>query len=1233
MIDETLPARLVEAIRDKNLLIVCGAGISVAPPSSLPSWWGFNNALFEGLRSEAIKVLPGQAREIEALQLQGRLPVSAFSDLVVSTFAGEGYFPLLTALDGARPNANHLALAELASQGIVADIITFNFDTLIEQAFRTKGVPLRVLVRPADYDLSENWSAATRLHKVHGSVTDAATLIDTVTQKLKGLAIARRERLGDFFRTRHVLFLGFSGADFDFGSDYLPMAANAEGGLGFTWLHRGSAPPPVAGRFANSAGVFVGGDLPAFLGRLGVAIDEMAAEQSMRQDPAAVLAARVKEWVRSPAVGSWASAAFLQAFARRQQDKELVDMLDSALNAALSAALEEGAIDLQMGGVMRVLALHALAQGEVGASLAWSARELEFHEMISHHIARDGAPPPRPGVRLEYLRNTASIYSNIALATLVQGGPDGKERAKAAWLEANGRAREARDQGLLALIQFNLATYVLTGVDAQLQALRTARHAAKAAGNGRTMIEAGFRECEILIDVSELDLAVSVIDNIEQLLPVAGMPREVDELALRRAYVAARRDDFEGAMRACEVIGRDATLAKESGVALRGRLRQLFSSRPELFDRLAVLLARLGDMDPIVPGGAPRIALQSTDNEQEDLIRSHIALAEQSRNLRQLTKLFERLAGEQYRRGAYERLADTAFALELAAERAGTADSLRVSQQYLGIAREMLGDLDGATASFTRELELCELAGRSAGHVRANLAGLLWRQGREADARDLYTKAREELLVARDWEQLAVARVNFARNLFRSGHAEEAEALLLETAALPGVKTKAGLAERLEMTARQWGAAAGRRHDAEKNSGAASDPDGGPSTTAAELGDRAIGEIEAGQFDVAREHIAMAMQRYLDAGDLRGQARCEGNLAQLHARMEAWDDAIAAQRRSVALRDWEADGSELLLAESNLAIYLLSGGKVEEAIEMADNAMRRAPRGSASWPYALASRVVVIGNLRLGRLADARAALPVAIGAISAQRRPEREPMLAEMNAARVELEQLLRQPSPRTEIGPVVAAIVRDSKTERDGHRAARDLEEAANDACCTIIERATLLGEAANRLVAAGMVEDSLRLYEVSARTFAHARHPMAWHARGVLAKVLSAHGQVERAQLALNEILAGSTVSRIRCNALTTLAGLVLTHYADDETRLAELLAALLAEWWQPCEDEASGRMGLMLCQLQERLGDIPAAKATLARAKAKLIACNSEVLPKVENLEAALAEAEMSAARDA
>ena len=243
------PPALAEAVAQKNVVVFCGAGISMAPPAAVPNWAGFNEALFREIkvRAAALPMLPPAcAKIIASLTVIGGtnareqvVPTEGFSDAVADLLLSQEYFPALQVLDGEHPNANHEALAQLAKRGVLRAIATTNFDTLIERALRDEAVEFRRFISQEDYNLVRaQQSAALDLYKVHGSADVADSLTDTATQKFRGLPLYVRMKLAELFRRHHVLVLGFSGGDLKFGEDYFGFAQVMAESEGVTWVVR-----------------------------------------------------------------------------------------------------------------------------------------------------------------------------------------------------------------------------------------------------------------------------------------------------------------------------------------------------------------------------------------------------------------------------------------------------------------------------------------------------------------------------------------------------------------------------------------------------------------------------------------------------------------------------------------------------------------------------------------------------------------------------------------------------------------------------------------------------------------------------------------------------------------------------------------------------------------------------------------------------------------------------------
>lgn len=110
-----------------------------------------------------------------------------------------------------------------------------NFDTLLEKAFEQENVLYTVYDSPENY-VEKNVSKHFPIYKLHGSAGKTQFAIDTVHQKMQGLSLEKQEVLKRLFAENHIIFMGFSGEDYLFGTDYIPVKVNREKGFGITWI-------------------------------------------------------------------------------------------------------------------------------------------------------------------------------------------------------------------------------------------------------------------------------------------------------------------------------------------------------------------------------------------------------------------------------------------------------------------------------------------------------------------------------------------------------------------------------------------------------------------------------------------------------------------------------------------------------------------------------------------------------------------------------------------------------------------------------------------------------------------------------------------------------------------------------------------------------------------------------------------------------------------------------------
>jgi tetratricopeptide (TPR) repeat protein len=289
---------LIDRIRGKQVIFFVGAGISMIPPSCLPSWWQINHAILDAIADEASTIASG-SRELADLikqrEADGKLPPEFVAEIITNRFGGS-YFDVLNCLEGDTPNKVHLWLATLAGAGLLKAIITTNFDTLVERAFESLGISLIVLVHPEDFQAAFDGMArdgseleTCLLLKLHGTAIEPKTCVDTLAQRKKGLHPAVDALLQSLGLQATWLFLGYSGADLDAEPNYLGLRGRSASAPGFVWVQRPGVDPLMAvtdlATLYGDRGQITVGELPAWLDDLQVLLSEQNNDSDMKGTP------------------------------------------------------------------------------------------------------------------------------------------------------------------------------------------------------------------------------------------------------------------------------------------------------------------------------------------------------------------------------------------------------------------------------------------------------------------------------------------------------------------------------------------------------------------------------------------------------------------------------------------------------------------------------------------------------------------------------------------------------------------------------------------------------------------------------------------------------------------------------------------------------------------------------------------------------------------------------------
>jgi hypothetical protein len=216
-------------VRADELFVFAGAGVSVSAPTGLPAFvWMRDELLRQVGLTSYLNGPDGDPAHVAVAR--GLLPEPFLQDLDRSGVDIQGW--LSTLMAGRRPNAVHVALAQLAAAG--AKVWTVNFDEAIELA---GGNRLKVAAWPRASD------GAVELVKPHG--TCSGPMIFTADEVVAPLGEHWRDSLAEHVRERHVIFVGYSGNDLDFRPVWDEVL---EAALDVTWFDFwddvGTAPQP-----------------------------------------------------------------------------------------------------------------------------------------------------------------------------------------------------------------------------------------------------------------------------------------------------------------------------------------------------------------------------------------------------------------------------------------------------------------------------------------------------------------------------------------------------------------------------------------------------------------------------------------------------------------------------------------------------------------------------------------------------------------------------------------------------------------------------------------------------------------------------------------------------------------------------------------------------------------------------------------------------------------------------
>ncbi|MEU2031107.1 SIR2 family protein [Nocardia amamiensis] len=369
-----------------GLLLLCGAGLSMASPSNVPSWWEFNEKILEGIKRRAlddISFSPEVSQSIQELTLD-RIDLLSFSQVIHDAFAGGTWFSLLPYLDGEQPNYSHWAVAALAQAGIITTVLTTNFDTLLERAANELGVAFEILV-PGRHTPPDPSLTGLKIVKLHGGLGETATLVDLATQKCRGFTDEWIQWIIRECESHSILVAGFSGLDLDISADYIGLLAAASSIPSLTWLAREPGNLPVTARKViaecGQRATLTKGVLPDYLMQYIDRTDFPEAKVAQKRT-------QIEDWLKARHVDPLSCAAAVGRLLLNVGDVEISSSLRRELRQFITDSMRKG-VDM-IAALSCGLALHQMGTDSMTCrDFENAARDLKLSAALQRKVIED----------------------------------------------------------------------------------------------------------------------------------------------------------------------------------------------------------------------------------------------------------------------------------------------------------------------------------------------------------------------------------------------------------------------------------------------------------------------------------------------------------------------------------------------------------------------------------------------------------------------------------------------------------------------------------------------------------------------------------------------------------------------------------------------------------------------------------------------------------------------------
>ncbi len=203
-------SQLFQSMQNGNLTLFVGSAISTFPPTNIPTGLRIIDSMLHLL---AERDFEGKYESADYFRTKFLFSMSLEGILEICDYKNNVYSFMKCLFERAIPNPAHAFIANLIHKRLVHSVITTNYDEGIEKAY--KRISGKTLL-PIKQDTKISAKGYPYYFKIHGSISDSREqIINTLSQESKGLPRWKAESLNSLLANKDVLFIGYSGYDFD----------------------------------------------------------------------------------------------------------------------------------------------------------------------------------------------------------------------------------------------------------------------------------------------------------------------------------------------------------------------------------------------------------------------------------------------------------------------------------------------------------------------------------------------------------------------------------------------------------------------------------------------------------------------------------------------------------------------------------------------------------------------------------------------------------------------------------------------------------------------------------------------------------------------------------------------------------------------------------------------------------------------------------------------------------